>query len=1075
MQIVQIFLFFILLSSSLFAKEFYSVRISAAKDVRYAQESLKKLQQYIDKKQSLSELQKKLHFQAKLIKSGKFHLVVVEPFKKKDKDFQQTFQLIKEKYKTAYVKKINKPLIAKKMFIQPKKSIKQPEKVVKKVVKKAVKKVIKKVPKKRVQKKSIQQKIIPKTDVITPATFLILEGKTTPLTILKIKVWSQVAKDDIYYAFIKSDINGKYQLTKQDIDLAKLQDGKLTFVVQKNSEKDSSLVQTYTKTLDKGLALEVKIRGYGAYANDNFINAFEQKHLNIIVTTEPNIKDIVFILEDEKKHTLKFQKEHIVLDTNQTFTLQNIDISSLDDSNITLKVQAEDVFGNQTLKKLTFIKDTKVKKVKLLKYIKNNNLSNVVNKKILVASGKAEPNATIYLTFKQQKVKVTEEVIADKNGYWELLGGDVDITLFKNGKIQLSIYQVDEAKNKSQKIFHILKKFKKPIFPISPIPIDPSKYQILYTVHNFSDEIRAVAISQDRVFAGSYGVVKVFGKAYMKFLHQLSFGEKWVNAIALQDGKIYVGLSSGEIKVFYAKTLKFISTIKVDKFAVLNIKTTKDKLIVSTGSGIIKVYDRKNYSLLATLKSHQLDVGAIAVANGLLYSGSDDYSIKVWDLKTYKLIKTLKSAHAGVINDILVYKDMLISASDDTTIIIRDVKNYEIQKVLHGHKKGVSRIKIDNNFLVSAGLDRVVILWDLETGKKLKVLRGHSKRIRALAVDSYNIVTGSMDYKLKIWGYDDSRESLDSNDETSKPLFSLIKSLYTGRKKVTALLQNGNYIITAQKGKISFYDVVTYNFVKSYSTLDRVIMKKRKKEDSEDEDETNISLKIQPINAIAIIGSELFAALSDTTIKIWDLSIDKSTGFFKPSDFATTDIISDTSNFFVATKGGMVDVYDIETKELLNEFGGHQYSVNTIATYNDEYIVSAGDDYSIKVRDIETGDMILDIKNAHDGVINKIVIYKDKIISASADKTIKVRDIKTGRLLHMLTAHTANIRALALSDKNLISGSDDKTIKVWSLKDFSLIKTITGHKAGISGIVVSDDYIISSSDDKTLKVWKYYE
>ena len=51
-----------------------------------------------------------------------------------------------------------------------------------------------------------------------------------------------------------------------------------------------------------------------------------------------------------------------------------------------------------------------------------------------------------------------------------------------------------------------------------------------------------------------------------------------------------------------------------------------------------------------------------------------------------------------------------------------------------------------------------------------------------------------------------------------------------------------------------------------------------------------------------------------------------------------------------------------------------------IAIYEDDKVVSAGDDYSIKIRDIETGDLILDIKNAHDNIITKVLVFENYLI-----------------------------------------------------------------------------------------------
>ncbi|MCW8839226.1 MAG: WD40 repeat domain-containing protein, partial [Thiovulaceae bacterium] len=393
--------------------------------------------------------------------------------------------------------------------------------------------------------------------------------------------------------------------------------------------------------------------------------------------------------------------------------------------------------------------------------------------------------------------------------------------------------------------------------------------------------------------------------------------------------------------------------------------------------------------------------------------------------------------------------------------------------------------------------DRKMIMWNIDNGEVLKKIKTHSKRVSALAVNDYNIVTGSRDYKIKIWGYDDSVEALDSEDETVKPKYSLIKSLKVKNGIPTALSQNENDLIVAtENGYISFYNKITHDYNKQYNTLAKIQKpRKRKKkkevlimgedgdfvnEDEELEEESQtmgLEPKLQKIYDVENFGNKLLCALEDSSIKVWDMEKNKAISLMRGDTTTVKDIKISSMNILTASKKGTVGVYEIETSNFVNLIEGHQYDVNSIAVYEDDKVVSAGEDYSIKIRDIESGDLILNIKEAHEDIITKIIVFENLLISASLDKTIKVRDIRDGKLISILYGHKSGVTSLAFDedDMTLISTSEDKTLKAWSLKDFSLIATMDRHKSGVIDVIITDDYLVSIAKDKTIKVWKYYE
>lgn len=911
---------------------------------------------------------------------------------------------------------------------------------------------------------------------------LIFEGKYEALETIKVKIYNTQYKDDFYNVFIKTDQYGVYRLTQNDIDIQALIDGKIAFELSTNKEEKSKSIVNIYKFLDKNLELSLSLKASMGELNDNIVNNEESKSYIIEGVTESNLRELRIVLSDINDNRTMYTMDDISLDQNGKFRIKNIDLSGLKDGMITVKSIGYDIADNKAETLHSMLKDTIVSKPILLKNIKNNNLSNIVNKKILVASGTSEPFSTIEFRFKQKSIFVVETIVANKNGEWELLGGDLNLDVFKNGKINVSIYQIDVAKNKSKALEYINEKFPIPIFPLVPEAIDPLKYQLLYIINEHDDEIKDIFINKTDLFVATYGYLKVWGKSYAKFKGKISVGDRWVNSVIVDKGKIYIALSDGYIHIHDEKTLRLLKKLKIGKLPVLNLKVKNEYLIAASASGSIKVWNKENFQEIYENKSHQWDIKAIALDGDYLYSGSDDYSIKKINLYTNKLAKTLKSAHTGTINDIVIYKEYLISASDDKKIIVRNLSSGKIHKVLLGHKGAVKKLSIVNDFLVSVSSDRSMIFWDISNGTMHKKIKAHNKMISALDINDFNIVTGSRDKKVKIWGYNESLKILESENETKMEKYALLKSLDFKKGFPTSLAQNENEIIIASdKGQIYFYNIATHNYVKKYSTLDELyaqVSAVRKKGDDEyeyDDEALELPLKLQKIHSIDNYGNKLLAGLDDTSIKIWDMESNRAIESLGGLASPATDISISSLNVLAGTKKGNVGVYDIESKEFINLIEGHQYNVNSITLFEDDKVISAGDDYSIKIRDIESGDTLLDIKNAHTDIITKLAIYNNLLISASLDGTIKVRNIESGKLIKILDLHKAGVTALALDYDTLISASIDNTLIAWNLEDFTKIAIMDKHTSDVVDIMIAGDYIISIAKDKTIKVWKYYE
>ncbi|CAL6006892.1 Pentapeptide_repeats-containing protein [Hexamita inflata] len=162
---------------------------------------------------------------------------------------------------------------------------------------------------------------------------------------------------------------------------------------------------------------------------------------------------------------------------------------------------------------------------------------------------------------------------------------------------------------------------------------------------------------------------------------------------------------------------------------------------------------------------------------------------------------------------------------------------------------------------------------------------------------------------------------------------------------------------------------------------------------------------------------------------------------------------------------------------IIKKFEGHTDTVLSAQFNNcDKFIVSGGNDKTIKIWDVQSGQLLKTIFNHSDSVYQVKYSANDQIIaSASVDQTIKLWNASTYELKCTLTGHTSSICSIAFSsnDELIASGSCDGKIKLWNIKSGELIKTIDAHIRAVSGLIFSSDNltIVSGSGDTYIKFW----
>ncbi|CAL9237072.1 unnamed protein product [Arabidopsis halleri] len=149
------------------------------------------------------------------------------------------------------------------------------------------------------------------------------------------------------------------------------------------------------------------------------------------------------------------------------------------------------------------------------------------------------------------------------------------------------------------------------------------------------------------VFLGLPNAVKAFNVQTCKDLHLNGSVGGQVNAIAIGNGMLFAGTSSGSISVWKGTD------------------TESDP-----------------FKYLTSLEGHSDEVKCFVVGGQRLYSGSVDKTIKVWDLDTLQCIMTLRQ-HSDTVTSLLCWDQYLLSSSLDGSIKVWGSSESPNLKVIH--------------------------------------------------------------------------------------------------------------------------------------------------------------------------------------------------------------------------------------------------------------------------------------------------------------------------------------------------------------------------------------------------------
>jgi len=165
---------------------------------------------------------------------------------------------------------------------------------------------------------------------------------------------------------------------------------------------------------------------------------------------------------------------------------------------------------------------------------------------------------------------------------------------------------------------------------------------------------------------------------------------------------------------------------------------------------------------------------------------------------------------------------------------------------------------------------------------------------------------------------------------------------------------------------------------------------------------------------------------------------------------------------------GTVEIRKTSNLSIIASFTIHSSAVCSVTVLEDGSIVS-GSFQDIK-RCNERG-IVLQTFSGHKNCVETLMqLNNNLLVSASRDATVRTWNISTGECLCTMILHYGCIYGLIkLSEDKFASGSVDKTIRVWNTKGDCIETIKTGNK--VTAMTRIRDSIITANKRK-LEVWR---
>jgi WD40 repeat protein len=173
----------------------------------------------------------------------------------------------------------------------------------------------------------------------------------------------------------------------------------------------------------------------------------------------------------------------------------------------------------------------------------------------------------------------------------------------------------------------------------------------------------------------------------------------------------------------------------------------------------------------------------------------------------------------------------------------------------------------------------------------------------------------------------------------------------------------------------------------------------------------------------------------------------------------------------VGTRRNLAYLYDIREKRRLMLMST-EVPVSSLLVLNDDYLVTTGKNYSLRVYRIPTGSLITILYGHQRQIYSMARIRQNIMVTGSMDNSVRVWDVLKNACLHVLHGHTGAVCCLQrIDDTRVASGGEDKLILIWDVEKGTCLKMFQEHREMVYCMTMIGDHKLVSGGFDNIRVW----
>lgn len=327
-------------------------------------------------------------------------------------------------------------------------------------------------------------------------------------------------------------------------------------------------------------------------------------------------------------------------------------------------------------------------------------------------------------------------------------------------------------------------------------------------------------------------------------------------------------------------------------------------------------------------------------------------------------------------------------------------------------------------------------------------LLGHSGVIRSVIVtlDGQYTLSASEDHSIRVW-----------NLLTGMQVASL--KGHNGTVTCLAVVPDGRHVLSGgEDGDVILWRLTDFTIIQRLNDMN------------------GLHGRVVAVS-ISADGRRAVVSYADRKILLWDLEFYRVMRTYSSGDSISEAVLILPGSLRAASAGRSIQIWDLETGQIMLMLSGHTGSVKSMVTSNDGLrLISASEDRTVRIWDLQTGEEQRIFSN-HGGTVRAVLQLPGMhmIVSGGSDRVLHIWDIDSGRHVQSFEAHNGNVRSLAvtLDGRTLVSAGDDRQVCVWDQTNYRLLYSLKGPTTRNSAVILTSDgrRSISASADGAIRVW----